>query len=68
MVSATFLKVCRQSDELSASTKYAFYPEYKYLHVNIYIHIFTMTVRKALPRNIRQKQNFNLIFFVSFKN
>ena len=56
MVSLTFLKVCRQ------------YPENKYLHVNIYIHIFTMTVRKALSRNIRQKQNFNLIFFAGFKN
>ena len=27
-----------------------------------------MTVRKALSRNIRQKQNFNLIFFAGFKN
>ena len=27
-----------------------------------------MTVKKALSRNIKQKQNFNLIVFVSFKN
>ena len=52
MVSVTFLKVCCQSDvsfscrrnalqlnELSPSTKYVLYPEYKYLHVNLYTYI-----------------------------
>ena len=40
MVSVTFLKVCRQSDELSPSTKYL-YPEYEYLNVNyIYTYIY----------------------------
>ena len=40
MVSVTFLEVCRQSDELSPSTKY-FYPEYEYLNVNyIYTYIY----------------------------
>ena len=33
-----------------------------------YIIIFTRTVREAFQRNIRQKQNLNLICFVSFKN
>ena len=33
-----------------------------------YIMIFTRTVREAFQRNIRQKQNLNLICFVSFKN
>ena len=37
-------------------------------HVKKKLYIFTRTVRKALKRNIRQKQNFNLICFVSFKN
>ena len=31
-------------------------------------YIFTRTVRKALWHNIREKQNLNLICFVSFKN
>ena len=39
----------------------------KTVYIYIYI-IFTVTVRKTLSRNIRQKKNFNLICFVSLKN